>query len=69
MDSVAGSHTTNCGLRLVRYVVGKSTSDDPAEEKRQKAFKSILNKLTPDNFQKMYTQVSIVSALSVYAIL
>ncbi|CAD7702866.1 unnamed protein product, partial [Ostreobium quekettii] len=40
-----------------RYVVGKSTSEDPEEEKRQKSFKSILNKLTPDNFQKMFNKM------------
>lgn len=40
-----------------RYVVGKSRTDDPEEEKRQKQVKSILNKLTPDNFSKLLGQI------------
>ena len=40
-----------------RYVVGEMQTDDPEEEKRQKTFKGVLNKLTPSNFAKMYEKV------------
>lgn len=33
--------------------IGKSRTDDPVEETKQKAFMSQLNKLTPDNFEKI----------------
>ncbi|CAD7700954.1 unnamed protein product [Ostreobium quekettii] len=52
-----GAASTQLHKSENRYVVGKTTSDDPEEEKRQKSFKSILNKLTPDNFQKMFNLV------------
>lgn len=45
-------HTEN------RYVVGEMQTDDPEEEKRQKTFKGLLNKLTPSNFARMYEKVS-----------
>jgi translation initiation factor 4G len=32
-------------------------TDDPEEEQKQKAFKGILNKLTPDNFEKLSERV------------
>ncbi len=34
-----------------------SLSEDPEEEKRQKAFKGILNKLTPDNYERLLEQI------------
>ena len=40
-----------------RYVVGENLTDDPEEEKRQKIFKGLLNKLTPSNFARMYEKV------------
>jgi hypothetical protein len=48
--------STTCAW-LCRFAVGKILSDDPEEEKKQKAFKGILNKLTPDNFEKLQQQV------------
>lgn len=32
-------------------------STDPEEEKRQKSFQGILNKITPDNFERLTTKV------------
>jgi len=37
-----------------KYIVGEMQTDDPEEEKRQKTFKGLLNKLTPSNFVRMY---------------
>jgi len=40
-----------------KYVVGEMQTDDPDEEKRQKTFKGLLNKLTPSNFARMYEKI------------
>ena len=40
-----------------KYIVGEMQTDDPEEEKRQKTFKGLLNKLTPSNFARMYEKV------------
>jgi translation initiation factor 4G len=40
-----------------RYVAGVTQSADPDEEKKQRTFKGILNKLTIDNFEKLSKQV------------
>lgn len=37
--------------------VGAYLSEDPEEEKAQKALKSMLNKITPDNFDKIKGQI------------
>lgn len=37
--------------------MGRTLTDDPEEEKAQKALKSQLNKITPDNFERIVTQV------------
>lgn len=37
--------------------VGRTLTDDPEEEKAQKALKSLLNKITPDNFDRIKNQV------------
>ena len=37
--------------------VGKTQSDDPEEEKKQKEFKSLLNKITPDTFERILAKV------------
>jgi len=39
------------------FKVGLVLSDDPEEEAKQKAFKGILNKLTPDNFERLTQQL------------
>lgn len=39
------------------YKPGETLSDDPEEEKRQKAYKSHLNKLTPDNFDRLCDKI------------
>jgi hypothetical protein len=39
------------------YKVGKTTTEDPEEEKAQKALKSMLNKITPENFNKITEQI------------
>lgn len=39
------------------FKVGLVLSDDPQEEAKQKAFKGILNKLTPDNFERLTLQL------------
>ncbi|KAL6784444.1 hypothetical protein ACKKBF_B01825 [Auxenochlorella protothecoides x Auxenochlorella symbiontica] len=39
------------------YKVGAYLSEDPEEEKAQKALKSMLNKITPDNFDKIKGQI------------
>ena len=36
-----------------KYIVGQTQSEDPEEEKKQKEIKSVLNKLTPQNFDKL----------------
>ena len=37
--------------------IGKVRTDDPEEETKQKAFKSHLNKLTPDNFDRLSAKI------------
>ncbi|KAI8471249.1 MAG: MIF4G domain-containing protein [Monoraphidium minutum] len=39
------------------FKVGLVLSDDPEEEGKQKAFKGVLNKLTPDNFERLTQQL------------
>jgi translation initiation factor 4G len=39
------------------FKIGLVLSDDPEEEGKQKAFKGILNKLTPDNFERLTQQL------------
>lgn len=39
------------------YRVGRVQSDDPEEERAQKALKSMLNKITPQNFEKITAQI------------
>lgn len=39
------------------YKMGGTVTDDPEEEKAQKALKSMLNKITPQNFEKITDQV------------
>jgi translation initiation factor 4G len=39
------------------FKVGLVLSDDPEEEAKQKAFKGILNKITPDNFERLAQQL------------
>jgi hypothetical protein len=36
--------------------VGRTLTDDPEEEKAQKALKALLNKITPDNFERITQQ-------------
>jgi len=43
--------------RAPRYTIGQRTSDNPEEEKKQKAFQGILNKITPDNFERLTNKV------------
>lgn len=33
--------------------IGETRTDDPEEEKKQKALTGLLNKLTPDNFERI----------------
>jgi translation initiation factor 4G len=40
-----------------RWQGGKVLTDDPEEEKRQKTFKGLLNKLTVDTFEKLSKMV------------
>jgi hypothetical protein len=39
------------------YKMGGTRTDDPDEENAQKALKSMLNKITPQNFEKITAQV------------
>ncbi|KAI8467672.1 MAG: MIF4G domain-containing protein [Monoraphidium minutum] len=39
------------------FKVGAVITDDPEEEAKQKAFKGVLNKLTPDNFERLTQQL------------
>jgi len=39
------------------YKIGNVVTDDPEEEKAQKALKSTLNKITPQNFEKITDQI------------
>lgn len=39
------------------YKMGKTVTEDPEEEKAQKALKSMLNKITPQNFPKITAQI------------
>eukprot|EP00210_Caulerpa_lentillifera_P005026 g4800.t1 len=52
----SGSTSGGIGLHRTenKYIVGGYQTDDREEEKRQKTFKGLLNKLTPDNFEKMF---------------
>ena len=66
-----GSSSTTLHRTGNRYVAGQSQSEDPDEEKKQRTFKGILNKLTIDNFEKLSAQVgvglaSIFMAVSVF---
>jgi hypothetical protein len=36
---------------------GMTVTDDPEEENKQRTFKGILNKLTPDNFERLSQQL------------
>lgn len=49
----AGARGTLLHKTDQRYEIGKTRTDDPIEETKQKAFMSQLNKLTPDNFEKI----------------
>lgn len=44
-------------IRALAWQIGKTRTDDPEEEIKQKAFMSQLNKLTPDNFEKISTKI------------
>lgn len=39
------------------FKVGVTRTDDPEEENKQRGFKGILNKLTPDNFERLSQQL------------
>ena len=41
-----------------KFVVGQLKSEDPEEEKKQKEIKAVLNKLTPQNFDKLVLKVT-----------
>jgi hypothetical protein len=36
---------------------GMTVTDDPEEEAKQRSFKGVLNKLTPDNFERLSQQL------------
>eukprot|EP00955_Chlamydomonas_euryale_P032721 344112-Chlamydomonas_euryale.AAC.3 len=40
-----------------KFTIGQTVSEDPEEEKKQKQFKGILNKLTIDNFEKLSVRI------------
>jgi translation initiation factor 4G len=42
---------------LTMAQVGRLITSDPAEEKAQKALKALLNKITPQNFEKISKQI------------
>ena len=50
--------------RLSAPQVGQIQSDDPEEEKKQKAFTAQLNKLTPDNFDRILAKLLDVGVTS-----
>eukprot|EP00983_Pelagomonas_calceolata_P032469 1018373-Pelagomonas_calceolata.AAC.7 len=58
-DAVLGGSCMLTQSRVIQgmYVVGRSTGDNPEEEKRQKSFQGILNKITPDNFERLTNKV------------
>ena len=39
------------------YKIGKVITEDPEEERAQKALKALLNKITPENFEKIIEQI------------
>lgn len=39
-------------------------SDDPEEEKKQKAFNGLLNKLTPDNFERILEKMFAIGIIA-----
>lgn len=47
-----------------RLQVGVTRTDDPEEEKKQKAFNAQLNKLTPDNFDRILSKLLDVGVTS-----
>jgi translation initiation factor 4G len=57
--SVASEPTSSEYLHKTknRYIVGRIGSIDPHEEIRSKHIKAILNKLTPDNFERLLSQL------------
>ena len=44
--------------------VGQVVSDDPEEEKKQKAFNGLLNKLTPDNFERILEKMFAIGIIA-----
>jgi translation initiation factor 4G len=44
--------------------LGLLVSEDPDEEKRQKEFKSFLNKITPDNYETIRDKIIAVGITS-----
>lgn len=53
MQPFTSSNNTADGPYVVlrRYERGQIQTDDPEEEKKQKEFKSLLNKLTPEKYE------------------
>lgn len=51
---------------VCRFVAGQVLkTDDPEEEKRQKSYQGILNKITPDNFD-ILTRKASGASLSIF---
>ena len=49
---------------LQKYEIGKVRTDDPDEEARQRAIKSLLNKLTPEKFETIADKIGAVDTAS-----
>lgn len=45
---------------LGRYKRGQIQSEDPEEEKKQKEFKSLLNKVTPEKYEVIHARINAV---------
>jgi translation initiation factor 4G len=48
------------------YKMGGTVTDDPEEEKAQKSLKSMLNKITPQNFEKITEQARSIASLCMH---
>ncbi len=49
---------------LSRAQIGKTQTDDPEEERKQKEFKSMLNKITLDNYETLRDKITSVGITS-----
>lgn len=62
--TLSSNEHTDAYLLCASVQLGALVSEDPAEEKRQKDFKSLLNKLTLDNYDTIKDKLVAVGIAS-----